>query len=218
MPSDVRHLLRLLEVPRLRYREFHARRATRRLARRSVSVAIAGVARRSGRTTLTANLADVLTRRGLRVVAFALDPDGTLPPLPRVTVVPYGAQPEQVVSDVCLLDLPAEPDPAALSEADEVLVVVQPGDDTRPLEALLGKLRPAWRRPPARYLVNQFDARLPAHRAGLQLLRARLGARLLEPQVHFEPHGGGLFAKGSQAAADVVAVARLFFPEGTDAQ
>lgn len=218
MPSDVHHLLRLLEVPRLRYREFHARRAYRRLPRRSVSVAIAAGARGAGRTTIAANLADVLARTGLRVVAFALDPEGSLPVLPRVTVVPYGAQPEQVVSDVSLLDLPAQPNSAALAEADEVLVVMRPGDDTASLESVLGRLRPAWRRAPARYLVNQFDARLPEHLAGLRLLRARLGARLLEPQIHYEPHGGGLFSKESQAAADVAAIARLLFPRDADGQ
>lgn len=218
MSRDVQHLLRTLEAPRWRYREFHARRAARRLPRHPISVAIASVVRGAGRTTLTANLADVLARTGLRVAAFALDPEGMLPPLSRVTVVPFGAQPEQVLSDVALLDLPAQPGPGALAEADEVLVVLRAGDDTAALESALGRLRPAWRRPPARYLVNQFDARLPAHRAALRLLRARLGARLLEPPVQFEPHGGGLFPRESQAAHDVAAIARTLFPEGADAQ
>jgi cellulose biosynthesis protein BcsQ len=179
---------------------------------------MAAAADGAGRTTLIANLAEVLARTGLRVAVFALDPSGAPRASSRVTVVPFGTQPERLVSDVSLLDLPLEPNPAALSDADEVVVVVRAGDDVAAVEANLSRLRPAWRRPPARYLLNRFDARLAAHRVSLRLLRARFGARLLDPPVHFEAHAERLFPKESQAAADIAALARTLVPGSTDAQ
>ena len=96
-------------------------------------------------------------------------------------------------------------------------MVVRPGEEIAQLEMALLRLRPAWRRAPARYLVNQFDAILASHREELRTLRARLGPRLLEPPVHLEARCEGLFPPESQAAADVAAIARTLLPELADA-
>lgn len=78
MAPDVSSLLRYLRVPEFRYRDAHARparRAHERPPRAGVTIlALVSLVRGVGRTTLAANLATTLGRRGLRAAAVDLDP------------------------------------------------------------------------------------------------------------------------------------------------
>jgi len=186
MTRDVQHLLRTLDVPRFRYRDFHGARRERPAPHRALTLAVTAVARGAGRTIIAANLAEALSRKRLRVSVFSLDPESARPPSGRFAAVAFGAPPERRSIDVALLDLPLQASAAPLADADEVVVVVRPGEEIDSLESALMRLRPAWRRAPARYLLNQFDAVVAEHREVLRSLRARLGPRLLEPPVHFE--------------------------------
>jgi hypothetical protein len=217
MTRDVQHLLRRLDVARFRYRDFHAGKRERPAPHRALTLAVTAVARGAGRTIVAANLAEALAHKRLRVCVFSLDPQSARPPPGRYAAVPFGAAPERRSIDVALLDLPLQSSAAPLADADEVVVVVRPGEGIDEVEAALLRLRPGWRRAPARYLVNQFDAVLETHREALRGLRARLGPRLLEPPIHFERGADGLFPKESQAAADAVAIARILLPELADA-
>ncbi len=82
MAPDVSNLLRYLRVPELRYRDAHARparRAHERPPRAGVTIlALVSLVRGVGRTTLAANLATSLGRRGLRAAAIDLDPRADL--------------------------------------------------------------------------------------------------------------------------------------------
>jgi cellulose synthase operon protein YhjQ len=82
MAPDISTLLKHLAVPGFRYRDAHAppaRRAHERSARAGVAIfALVSLVRGVGRTTLAANLATVLGRRGLRAAAVDLDPRGDL--------------------------------------------------------------------------------------------------------------------------------------------
>ncbi|HEY2030599.1 MAG TPA: hypothetical protein VGH20_15475 [Myxococcales bacterium] len=217
MTRDVQHLLRRLDVPRFRYRDFHVSKRERPAPHRALTLAVTAVARGAGRTLIAANLADALGHKRLRVSVFSLDPESARPPPGRYAAVAFGAAPERRSIDVALLDLPLQSSAAPLADADEVVVVVRPGENIEVLEAALARLRPGWRRAPARYLVNQFDAVVAAHREELRSLRGRLGSRLLEPPVHFERGAEGLFPRESQAAADIAAIARTLLPELADA-
>jgi hypothetical protein len=84
-------------------------------------------------------------------------------------------------------------DELALADADECVIALRPADDRAPLEALLARIRPAWRRAAPWWVVCEFDAgRDPPPRDALV--------------VHSDP--AALFPSGSQAAADVAALAR----------
>ncbi|MCA1825658.1 MAG: hypothetical protein LC689_01810 [Myxococcales bacterium] len=98
-----------------------------------------------------------------------------------------------------------------LADAEEAIIVLRPGDDPGEFERRLVGLRPAWRRPPARYALNQLDARQVAHRVGLRRLRQQLGPRLMEPAIHFDATAPR-FPPESQPAADVLALSRLLVP------
>src|SRR5579859_1357182 len=207
MPRDVRNLLRHLDAPKVRYRDLHATRAAPRRARRFSSIAVAGS------SALAGNLADAFAARGLRVAAFELDPHRPLPRSPRVTLIAFDDAPAASTWELAVIDAGARTQP--LADADEALIALRPRDDPTAIEAMLAKVRPSWRKSPARYVLEQLDAGRPEDRAGLRLLRARLGPRLLEPPVHYEPAGGALFPPESQAAADIAALARALFPAET---
>jgi cellulose synthase operon protein YhjQ len=82
MGPDVRHLLQFLRVPSFRYRDWSWFTSPRQPAdvqeRAFTSVAVVSLLPRVGRTTLCANLAAALARRGFRAVAVDLDPKTTL--------------------------------------------------------------------------------------------------------------------------------------------
>ncbi len=82
MAPDVSSLLKHLGVPGFRYRDAHARparRAHERPARTGLTIfALVSLVRGVGRTTLAANLATTLGRRGLRAAAVDLDPRADL--------------------------------------------------------------------------------------------------------------------------------------------
>lgn len=197
-------------APELQYREVRLRRARPRVQREMTSIAIAGDVRGAGRTTLAVNLAAALASQGQRVALFHHDP---LEAPGGVTLVRFGENPAALSCDVALLDLPAQAQEREIADAHEVVIVLRATDDPASMEALLARHRPAWRRVPARYLVNKFDARRPTDRSGLRALRARLGGRLLDPPVQGDL-AWPLFAPQSQAAADVARLARVLVPEG----
>lgn len=149
--------------------------------------------------------------------------------------VPFGADPALALEslaascDVALLDLPSDARSdhlqQALAEADEVLVVLRPDARSaaavRATEELLGRVRRAWRRRRARYLVNQFDGRRRLDRDAVAQLRALLGARLLPVLVQQDEAVRAAFASGrpleevapgSQVVADLAALARELVP------
>lgn len=204
MTADVRNLLRYLGATRLRYRDLHTATAPRRRHQKFTTLAVEGSAQ------LSANLAQALALRGLRVAAFGVP--ASVAQSRRVQVVEPGVLPSALACDVALI---ADGHEQSLSDADLALIAVRPQDDVTPIDAFLARCRPAWRRAPARYVVEQLDAGKAEDRAGLRSLRARLGARLLEPAVHFDP--SPLFPAHSQAAADVAALVRTLFPAGRDA-
>lgn len=82
MGPDVRHLLQFLRVPSFRYRDWSWPASPRQPAtvseRPFTSVAVVSLLPRVGRTTLCANLAAALARRGFRAAAVDLDPRATL--------------------------------------------------------------------------------------------------------------------------------------------
>ena len=229
MGPDVRHLLRFLRVPELRYRDWSWSTSAKRpvaASRPFTTVALVSLLHHVGRTTLCANLAAALGRAGWRAAAFDLDPQGTLgtclakrPEIREIAFdaddepasaglvhwidqdvgfVPFGQHPAFSIEllgaecDVALLDIPAGHGPTlqqALSEADEVVVVLRPDAESvqavRPTEALLARYRAhSWHRPNGRYVANGFDARRAADRRSLAELRDLLGARLLDPPTH----------------------------------
>jgi cellulose biosynthesis protein BcsQ len=124
--------------------------------------------------------------------------------------------------DVLLIDTPVPPPQDVLCEADDVLVVARPDAasvaSVAPMEALLLRTRMrSWRRPRARWLVNAFDGRRSADREALAVLRQKLGSRVLPVVVQEDRALSTAFAAGrlvhdaaagSQAAADIEAVAR----------
>ena len=160
MAPDIVNLLRHLRVAGLRYRDLHARparRARERPPRSGVAIlALVSLVRGVGRTTLAANLATTLGRRGLRAAAVDLDPRADLRAhfAARLDLVPAGQAeqpeiewPERAVGfvphlddhasaveaawdcDAVVIDTAAGPSDAveqALAEADEVVVVGRP--------------------------------------------------------------------------------------------
>jgi cellulose synthase operon protein YhjQ len=258
MSPDVRQLLDFLRVPEFRYREFSAwpSRASLRPrgeVRAFTIVALASLVPGVGRTTLAANLASALSRRG-RCAAVDLDPKadlerhfGAVATVPGgdaslvrwtasgIGCVPFGADPALALEslaascDVALLDTPADPRSEhlqqALAEADEVLVVVRPDARSigavRATEELLARVRRAWRRRRARYLVNHFDARRRLDRDAVAALRSLVGARLVPVFVQQDEAVRAAFASarpleevapGSQVVADLAALAREIVP------
>jgi cellulose biosynthesis protein BcsQ len=207
MSPDVQELLRVVRMPGFRYRELRAsaRAPARQRAaepRRELTVALVSLVPRVGRTTLAANLAAALARRGLATVAVDLDPGdalrlhlaraGELPAAGTPGCIAFGA-PAAAVLDALdaepaafVLDTPAGLSRAleqALGSADEVLVVLRADraslDALPAAEALLARTRlRSWRRLRARYVVNAYDARRHAEREALARFRADLGARL----------------------------------------
>ncbi|MFL5273372.1 MAG: cellulose synthase operon protein YhjQ/BcsQ [Anaeromyxobacteraceae bacterium] len=208
MSPDVQELLRVVRVPGFRYRELQAGArapARQRSAepRRELTVALVSLVPRVGRTTLAANLAAALARRGLSTVAVDLDPGDALrlhlgggagePPAPGAPgCVAFGA-PAAAILDALdaepaafVLDTPAGLSRAleqALGSADEVLVVLRADraslDALPAAEALLARTRlRSWRRLRTRYVVNAYDARRHGEREALARFRADLGARL----------------------------------------
>lgn len=247
LSPDVRQLVRSLHVAKFRYRDFAARpSAPSRLERAGAPaiVALVSVVPGTGRTTLAANLTRAFARRGWRSAAFGLDPKADLdrhfgPALEEsglvrwrsrdVGYVPFGRHPALALDalgaecDAILVDTPLLPGQDALTEADEVLVVCAADGASclavPRMEDLLAQSRMrAWRRTPARYVVNRFDARRPADREALATLRRALGPRLLHPPVHEDARlarGGLVFeaAPDSQVAADLAALARALLPK-----
>ena len=147
-----------------------------------------------------------------------------------VGFVPFGQHPAASTAllaaecDVAVLDVPAGMGRTlqqAVSEADEVLVMLRPDAESveavRPTEALLQQHR--MRGPGAcwRYVVNGLDARRAADRESLSTLRALLGARLLEPPIQEDRAAREALALGrfiveqasaSQTAEDIAEIAR----------
>ncbi|HYZ89480.1 MAG TPA: cellulose synthase operon protein YhjQ/BcsQ [Myxococcales bacterium] len=81
MGPDVRHLLRFLRVPVLRYLDWSWPTSPQRpvAARRPfTTIAVVSLLNHVGRTTLCANFAAALGRAGWRAAAFDLDPRATL--------------------------------------------------------------------------------------------------------------------------------------------
>jgi cellulose biosynthesis protein BcsQ len=133
------------------------------------------------------------------------------------------------VCEVAVLDTPADGSSdlmqQALAEADDVIVVVRPDarslSTVRAMEELLGRVRRAWRRRRARYLVNRFDGRRQLDRDAVASLRRSLGARLLPTLVQEDEAVRVAFASGrsveevapgSQVVADLQALARELLP------
>jgi Flp pilus assembly CpaE family ATPase len=216
-------------------------------------VAFASLVSGVGRTALAANLASAVARRG-RCAAVDLDPKGDLakhfgavPALAEsdgslvrwtssgIGCVPFGVDPALALEslaascDVALLDTPADPRSEqlqqALSEADEVFIVVRPDARSiaavRATEELLARVRRAWRRRRARYLVNQFDGRRRVDRDAVAALRSLVGARLVPVLVQQDEAVRAAFgsgrpleevAPGSQVVADLAAIARELVP------
>ena len=143
----------------------------------------------AGRTTVASNLVAAFERRKRAAALFT--PGESLPACEIVVIDDSGDR--------------------ELVDAEEAMIVLRPDDDPGEFERRLLELRPAWRRPPARYALNQLDARQVAHRVGLRRLRQRLGPHLMEPAIHFDARAPR-FAPESQPAADVLALSRLLVP------
>ena len=180
MAPDIVRLLRAMRAPEFEYRDPFAAASAQPSPRRTawpglLIVAVASLERGAGRTTLAANLATAVGRRGVRAAAIDLDPRdharlhfrAATPSirLPGSAVqwtersvgyVPYGRDPVGVIetlaegSGVVFLDTPAQPSPAleqALAEADEVLVVVRASPAAAETFRATEALLARWRRP-----------------------------------------------------------------------
>lgn len=173
MAPDVVNLLRSLRVPGFRYRDARARPVRRATEPRAgvTILALVSLVRGVGRSTLAANLATTLGRRGLRAAAVDLDPRGGLrahfserlaaqgAPAeiewvePGVGFVPHLDDHASAVEaawdcDAVVLDTAAGQSDAveqALAEADEVAIVMRPDSASLaavgPTEDLLGRFR-----------------------------------------------------------------------------
>jgi cellulose biosynthesis protein BcsQ len=256
MAPDVLQLLRTLRVPEFRYRDFtsHAQRRTARPpARPFTVVAVVSLLPGVGRTTVVAALTSALGRRGHRAAAFELDPSNRLPSHFRDAVpgaglvrwgphragyIPFGEDPAHVLSplatecEAVVLDMPAGDSAVvrrALTGADEVVAVVRPDGPSCAslprLESLLACR--GWRATPARYVVNQFDARRAVDHAALATLRRTLGARLILPPIQQDTAvaaaaraGRTIFeeAPASQVVADLRALSRELIPSPKKAE